>query len=151
MDLESIALHELGHWLRLLDLYGADDANKIMYGFASYGVMKRTLTSGDLSGIQWIYPSVLNIIYVKKDGACGAGKTPCYSSIQNGINAADSVTIIEMTQETFAEDIILSSPKVLTFRGGWDSTFTAIQSNTTINHSLMISDGTLIVENILLQ
>lgn len=58
MDLESIALHEIGHWLRLLDLYGANDASKVMYGYGSYGQMKRNLSSGDQSGIQWIYGAI---------------------------------------------------------------------------------------------
>jgi hypothetical protein len=56
MDLQSIALHEMGHWLRLLDLYGDYDTTKVMYGFSSYGQMKRSLASGDQQGIQWIYP-----------------------------------------------------------------------------------------------
>ena len=55
MDLQSIAVHELGHWLRLLDLYGANDTNKVMYGFSSFGQIKRNLTLDDQSGIQWIY------------------------------------------------------------------------------------------------
>jgi hypothetical protein len=55
MDLQTIAVHELGHWLRLLDLYGANDTTKVMYGFCSYGQKKRSLTSGDQSGVQWIY------------------------------------------------------------------------------------------------
>jgi len=55
MDLESIALHELGHWLRLLDLYGANDASKVMYGFGMTGQAKRSLTASDRSGVQWIY------------------------------------------------------------------------------------------------
>ncbi len=56
MDLQSIAVHELGHWLRLLDLYGANDSLKIMYGYGSFGQVKRNLASGDQSGIKWIYP-----------------------------------------------------------------------------------------------
>jgi len=56
MDLQSIAVHELGHWLRLLDLYGANDSGKVMYGYGSFGQVKRTLASGDQSGIKWIYP-----------------------------------------------------------------------------------------------
>ncbi len=55
MDLESIALHELGHWLSLTDLYGDLDQDKVMYGFASYGGMKRYLTEHDREGISWIY------------------------------------------------------------------------------------------------
>lgn len=55
MDLETIALHELGHWLRLLDLYGANDSSKVMYGFGMMGQAKRSLTASDRSGVQWIY------------------------------------------------------------------------------------------------
>jgi len=63
MDLQSIAVHELGHWLRLLDLYGTNDSTKVMYGFGSYGAMKRNLTPEDVAGIQWIYPSGNNCSY----------------------------------------------------------------------------------------
>jgi hypothetical protein len=63
MDLQSIAVHELGHWLRLLDLYGTSDVGKIMFGFASYGSTKRNLTSDDQAGIQWIYPTGSNCSY----------------------------------------------------------------------------------------
>ena len=55
MDLESIALHELGHWLSLTDLYGDLDREKVMYGYASYGGMKRDITEYDREGIRWIY------------------------------------------------------------------------------------------------
>jgi hypothetical protein len=55
MDAESIALHELGHWLCLLDLYGPADSAKAMYGFGSPGVTKRSLSGADQEGILWIY------------------------------------------------------------------------------------------------
>jgi len=55
MDLQTTALHELGHWLNILDLYGDNDSSKAMYGYGSYGVVKRILNSGDQSGIRWIY------------------------------------------------------------------------------------------------
>ncbi len=60
MDIESITLHELGHWLNLRDLYGnlagyPGDTSKVMYGFGSTGSLKRTLSSEDRQGIQWIY------------------------------------------------------------------------------------------------
>ncbi|MBP1648983.1 MAG: Fibronectin type domain protein [Bacteroidetes bacterium] len=59
-DVQSTALHELGHWLNLRDLYGdigdaVNDAAKIMYGFGSAGAVKRTLHADDVAGIQWIY------------------------------------------------------------------------------------------------
>jgi hypothetical protein len=57
MDIESIALHETGHWLFLRDLYSKDDASKVMYGYSDSGSasVKRTLSAGDLAGIRWIY------------------------------------------------------------------------------------------------
>lgn len=55
MDVQSVAVHEMGHWLRLRDLYGPADNNKVMYGMGSYGMVKRTLSPGDTAGITWIY------------------------------------------------------------------------------------------------
>lgn len=54
MDVQSIALHEFGHWLQLLDLYG-DDSDKVMYGNSNYGIVKRTLSPDDAAGARWIY------------------------------------------------------------------------------------------------
>jgi len=58
-DVQTIATHELGHWLNLRDLYGdVDDDNdsaKTMYGFGSKDLVKRRLHSDDISGILWIY------------------------------------------------------------------------------------------------
>jgi hypothetical protein len=55
MDIQSIALHELGHWLNLRDLYGDWDAHKVMYGFCANGIVKRTPSASDIEGIRWIY------------------------------------------------------------------------------------------------
>jgi hypothetical protein len=60
-DVETIALHGIGHWLSLLDLHGSVDAEndsaKVMYGFNSGGPggMKRSLHADDIAGAQWIY------------------------------------------------------------------------------------------------
>jgi hypothetical protein len=91
-----------------------------------------------------------SMAYVKSDGYC-AGKTPCFNSIQTGIDSVGALTIISITEETYIEDVILDGPKVVTLQGGWDSNFTTIQSNTTIHGSLKISDGTLTVKNIILE
>jgi len=60
-DVESIALHETGHWLMLEDLYGdagdgTYDEDKVMYGYGSTGQILRTLHAGDQAGLWWIYP-----------------------------------------------------------------------------------------------
>ena len=49
-DVQSIASHELGHWLNLRDLYGAGDASKVMYGFGGAGSVKRALDADDAAG-----------------------------------------------------------------------------------------------------
>ena len=102
------------------------------------------------SGVDRGAYEMAEIIYVARYGSC-AGKIRCFSSIQGGINAANNSATIEITQETYDENVVLNSPKEVTLRGGWDLTFTTIQSNTTINGSLTISGGKLIVENIILE
>jgi len=58
IDLPSVAQHELGHWLRLVDLYGHNDRGKAMYGSLSFGEIL-TVLDDDLAGIKWIYPGPL--------------------------------------------------------------------------------------------
>jgi len=60
-DIETVCLHELGHWVQLLDLYGnvqgyPSDTAKAMYGQVSSGQIRRTLTESDADGARWIYP-----------------------------------------------------------------------------------------------
>ena len=56
MDFENIATHELGHSMGLGDLYTSDCSDQTMYGYASEGeTNKRTLESGDITGIQELY------------------------------------------------------------------------------------------------
>ena len=55
MDVQTVAIHEFGHWLQLLDLYGSVDSQKAMYGFVNGGTIKRVLSAEDIAGIKWIY------------------------------------------------------------------------------------------------
>ena len=52
-DLQTVVLHEFGHTLELLDLYGNGDENKTMYGI--YTGLDRQLDKIDKDGIRWIY------------------------------------------------------------------------------------------------
>jgi hypothetical protein len=59
-DVQSIALHEFGHFLSLNDLYGnigdsEYDAAKVMYGYSDGSTIKRNLHPDDVAGIHWIY------------------------------------------------------------------------------------------------
>jgi len=60
-DVQSIALHEFGHFLCLTDIYGdigdnEYDAAKVMYGYSDGSTLKRHLHPDDIAGIHWIYP-----------------------------------------------------------------------------------------------
>ncbi len=56
-DIQSVAVHELGHSFCLGDQYGPGDASesKIMYGMIPAGTQRRTLTQDDIAGVRWIY------------------------------------------------------------------------------------------------
>jgi hypothetical protein len=108
------------------------------------------------NGSESLYESVrmfyLNtpIIYVSTNGSCG-GKDPCSSKIQDGIDQASTQSIIEITEETYAEDVVLDFNQKITLNGGWDTGFTSSSSYTTIIGSIMVTNGTMILENIILK
>jgi hypothetical protein len=88
--------------------------------------------------------------YVNKDDFTCGGNSPCYSNIQEAIDAAGPVCTIKVAQGFYDEDVTLNTSKTLALQGGWDSTFTTQPSNTTIN-SLTISSGTIVPSNLILQ
>ncbi len=53
-DVQTIALHEMGHWLALGDLYGWD-WDKVMCGYGLTDQQKRSLHYGDKLGLNWVY------------------------------------------------------------------------------------------------
>ncbi len=56
MDLQNIAVHELGHGVGLADLYNTVCLDETMYGYSNYGdIKKRDLNTGDITGIQKLY------------------------------------------------------------------------------------------------
>lgn len=57
VDVQNIMTHESGHWLMLNDLYTSAASEQTMYGYASDRELKKcSLESGDLAGVQKIYP-----------------------------------------------------------------------------------------------
>lgn len=56
-DAQDILTHELGHWMGLNDHYTSSYVDNTMYGYGSPGeIKKNTLTTGDITGTQAIYP-----------------------------------------------------------------------------------------------
>jgi len=89
--------------------------------------------------------------YVNKDDETCGDSTPCYPTIQEAIDAASSgAATIKIAEGSYDEALTLSSSKDLTFQGGWDSTFTSQSSTTTVN-SLTISNGSITVDNLVIQ
>jgi hypothetical protein len=62
-DIQAITTHELGHSLRLLDLYGTADVGKTMYGrIAAQQTGNRTIEDSEKDGIQYFYgPQTVNL------------------------------------------------------------------------------------------
>jgi subtilisin family serine protease len=83
-------------------------------------------------------------LYVEPTASCG-GNTPCYATIQEAMDAAGSEAIIRIAEGAYAENIHLSSAKILTLQGGWNAAFTTQISRTTIDSST-ISSGTVKAE-----
>jgi hypothetical protein len=56
-DIQNVGTHEAGHTLVLEDLYDSGDSEQTMYGYCSLGeTKKRTLETGDVAGVRYIYP-----------------------------------------------------------------------------------------------
>jgi hypothetical protein len=57
VDVQNILTHELGHWMRLLDIYSPATCSEVtMWNAASYGeTKKRTLEQADLDGLFSLY------------------------------------------------------------------------------------------------
>lgn len=59
IDLESVLVHELGHWLSL----GHDpDGRAVMYYAITTGTLKRALFDNDRRGIEFIYPCAAGLV-----------------------------------------------------------------------------------------
>jgi hypothetical protein len=91
-----------------------------------------------------------NTAYVSRDGLC-TGHNPCSPNVQNGIAVASGETDVKITQETYIENIILDFDELIALWGGWNTNFTSISSSTTIQGSITITKGTMILENIILK
>jgi hypothetical protein len=55
MDLQTIALHETGHGIGLADVYNRACGDTVMYGYGSYGEIKRDLAQPDINGLVNLY------------------------------------------------------------------------------------------------
>ncbi|MCK9593647.1 MAG: PKD domain-containing protein [Methanoregula sp.] len=89
VNVETIVLHEMGHWLCLKDLYGwlpeynsaysmypsdLSPERKVMFGYNGQSMGNqnlKTLSSADIAGIQWIYPALNPVVNFGADMTSG--------------------------------------------------------------------------------
>jgi len=99
------------------------------------------------------------IIYVEPFGSCG-GNSPCYSTIQDAVDEADSGGVIKIAKESYDEDLTLGSSGNVTFEGGWDSSFTTrsftaeSSTSTAITGTMTVTsemEGALFVDNLVIE
>jgi len=86
--------------------------------------------------------------YVNPSGIC-AGQTACYTTAQSAIDAGGDGSTIRLSTGIYSEHLT-TTPKTMILWGGWDSTFTTDSSTSTVN-SLTVTDGKVIVDNLVIQ
>jgi len=84
-------------------------------------------------------------------GPLNVGKSDScdYSTLQDAIDAANSGGTLNIQEGIYSEHLT-STPKTVILRGGWDETFSTNSSTSTVN-SLTVTDGKVIVENLVIQ
>ena len=87
-------------------------------------------------------------LYVNPTGNCN-GKTPCYSTLQQAINAAVSGDTIKIAGGTLGEDVTLNNGKALKLKGGYNAAYTDQTSETVLN-SMSIRNGSAQVDKLTL-
>ncbi len=128
------------------------------YGWIRY--RGDTIVSGTI--IDWAYQDTCNTpittvampyygLFISTDVTCN-GHTNCFTNFKEGIASATAPTEGKITQETYTEDINLDFNQFIILKGGWDMNFESnSDSYTTIQGSITITDGSMIIENIILE
>ncbi len=90
-------------------------------------------------------------VYVNQNDATCGGKSPCYSSIQAGIDGAGDGSAVNITQGTYTESYGLSSDKTVVMEGGWNVSFSVQEVNATVIKAPTVSNGTLTLRNVVIR
>ncbi len=110
MDVQTIAVHELGHFLGFADMYGSADKVKIMNGYGTEGIIKRKLTKDDISGIKGIYgPKSIKVEYPDGNETLVRGNAYTIKWSYEGDPEPD-VRIQLLKNGSVVENIISSTP-----------------------------------------
>jgi hypothetical protein len=94
--------------------------------------------------------AIQDTAYVSTNGLC-SGHSPCSSNVHTAVTSASHPSVINITQENYTENIALAFDQAITLAGGWNANFTSDSGFTTIQGSLTITHGIMILENIILK
>jgi formylglycine-generating enzyme required for sulfatase activity len=97
------------------------------------------------------------VIFVEPLGSCG-GHTPCFTSIQHGMDAAVYGGTIKIASEEYDEDLATAAWGDLVLEGGWDASFISRSPfppswNTAITGTVVIGadmEGAVVVDGLAL-
>jgi YD repeat-containing protein len=96
-------------------------------------------------------PGPQEYVYVNKDDETCGENSPCYQSIQEGMNNASTGADIRIAKGEYDESLILSTGKTLTLDGCWNSSFSKREPNTTEIKAPRVTDGSLKLRNIVIK
>ena len=112
------------------------------YYFRAYATNNGGTSYGELS----FTTAPRSVLYINEgDDTCG-GKSPCYTSIQAGIDAASSGSSIRIVRGTYEETIVLSTAKSLILEGGWNPEFKIQTPNSTTIKAPSAPQGSLTIQ-----
>jgi hypothetical protein len=119
-DVHTVALHELGHYLLLNDLYNSSDSAKVMYGYVSTGTTKRSLDSDDIAGIQNIYGIPVLAVTAQPSASNSSGQSfaiqPRVTVQDTGgytVSTSNAAVTLAITSGTGTTGAILSGTKTV--------------------------------------
>lgn len=82
------------------------------------------------------------INYVDPDGRCN-DLSPCYQTIQQAITAADDGSEVRILGGDYDERVTLGESKSLLLSGGWNSSYSTQESNSTLIRALRVNAGSV--------
>lgn len=74
-----------------------------------------------------------------------------YTSVQAAYNAAATGSTVQIQNQLFTENVLLNRDIMTIFNGGYDCGYTAQTGNTTIDGSLIIKNGSVTIENLIIK